>query len=108
MSVSDAGGTSGTASLHGVYNYTIEKELRSRLLDSSVYDPVTRPEDVVKVYASLHLLSIEKLVSISWLVSYTEQVSVCQMTNFRLRCSNIKFPIPVKIVRNNRCFVICV
>ena len=85
VSVSDTGGasgSSGTTSLHGVYNYTIEKELRSRLLDSSVYDPVTRPEDVVKVYASLHLLSIEKLVSNSWLISHTVEVSVCQMTIF--------------------------
>ena len=53
VSQTDAGGN---------YNYTLEKTLRAQVLDSTVYDPVTRPDDVVHVSVSFHLLSIEKLV----------------------------------------------
>ena len=48
----------------GYYNYTLEQTLRALVLDSTVYDPVTRPEAVVHVSVSFHLLSIEKLVSV--------------------------------------------
>ena len=46
------------------FNYTLEKILRAQVLDPAVYDPVTRPENVVLVSVSFHLLSIEKLVSV--------------------------------------------
>ena len=52
----------------GPHNSTVEKLLRTKLLSSTVYDPVSRPDGVIHVMVSFHLLSIEELVRIFFLI----------------------------------------